>query len=121
MRKKAHEGCVGRLRSPGPPITIILLVNLCAWPLAVRAQEVVGKITEVGGKAVVKRGSANLKAMAPMPVELHDELQTSAPGEVTLEMADNSILTLNESSLLKIDESIISNGTRTSTDVGLLG
>ncbi len=104
-----------------PAITIVLLLDLSALPLVARAEAVVGKITQVAGKAQVKRGSAALKAVAPMPVELHDELQTSAPGELTLEMADNSILTLNESNLLKIDERIVSGGTRTSTNVGLLG
>jgi hypothetical protein len=100
---------------------IFLIGSLCVLPMAARADGVVGKITQVTGKAGVKRGSADLPAVAPMPVELHDEVHTSAPGEVTLEMLDNSILTLNESSLLKIDESIVSGGARTSTNVGLLG
>ncbi len=90
-------------------------------PLAAHAEAVVGKITQVAGTAQVKRGSADLKAAAPMPVELHDQVKTFAPGEVTLQMADDSILTVNESSLLQIDESIVSGGTRTSTNIGLLG
>ena len=121
MWRKAHEGRIGGFRPFWLVIAIILVPHLCALPLVARADGVVGKITQVSGKADVKRGSADLKAAAPMPVELHDELQTSAPGQLTLEMADNSILTLNESSLLKIDESIVSNGVRTSTNVGLLG
>src|SRR5271154_2375541 len=120
-RRKPYEGWVGRLRSIWPAITIILLLDLCALRLVARAEAVVGQITQVAGKAEVKRGSASLKAVAPMPVELHDQLKTSAPGELTLQMADNSILTLSESSLLQIDESIVNNGTRTSTNVGLLG
>ncbi len=121
MPRKAHEGCSVRLWSPWLAASVILLLDLYAFPLLARAEPVVGKITQVTGKAEVKRGSATLKAVAPMPVELRDELQTYAPGQVTLEMTDNSILTLNESSLLKIDESIVSNGARTSTNVGLLG
>ncbi|MGO9056585.1 MAG: FecR domain-containing protein [Candidatus Binataceae bacterium] len=90
-------------------------------PLVARADAEVGKITQVAGTAQVKRGGTDLKAAAAMPVELHDQVKTFAPGEVTLQMADDSILTVNESSLLQIDESIVSGGTRTSTNIGLLG
>jgi hypothetical protein len=82
----------GVSRSLWPAITIFLLLDLCALPLVARAEAVVGKITQVAGKAAVKRGSADLKAVAPMPIELHDELRTSAPGEVTLEMATTASL-----------------------------
>lgn len=94
---------------------LLALLALIVPPSMVLADGVVGKITQVTGKAEVKRGSP------PMPIQLQDEVKTLAPGQVTLQMDDNSILTLNESSLLKIDESVISNGTRTSTNVGLLG
>lgn len=100
---------------------LLALLALIVPPSMVLADGVVGKITQVTGKAEVKRGSASLNAVAPMPIQLQDEVKTLAPGQVTLQMDDNSILTLNESSLLKIDESVISNGTRTSTNVGLLG
>jgi hypothetical protein len=61
-----------------------------------------------------------MDAAPAMPVELHDQLKTGSPGQLTLEMLDNSVLTVNESSVLKIDESLVSGGTRTSTNVGLL-
>lgn len=112
---------VDGIRLRWPAVAVFLLLDLCAAPLIVQAEATVGKITQVVGRAQVKRGGAELKATAPMPVEMHDEVKTFAPGQVTLQMADNSVLTLNESSVLQIDESIISGGTRTSTKIGLLG
>jgi hypothetical protein len=101
-------------------IAVIIALGLCWRPLVARGDAVVGKITQVTGKAQVKRGTTSLEAAAAMPVQLHDELKTAAPGQLTLQMIDNSMLTLNESSVLAIDESLISGGTRTTTNVGLL-
>jgi FecR protein len=106
-----------RLRTTA--IAVMLALSFCAVPSLVRAEAVVGKITQVSGKAQVKRGSASLDAVAAMPVELHDQLKTATPGELTVQMLDNSILTVNESSLLAIDESVVSAGVR-KTDVGLI-
>ncbi len=99
-------------------IAAIVAFGVCAAPSLVRADAVVGKITQVAGKAHVKRGSASLDAVTKMPVELHDQLKTETPGQLTLQMLDNSILTLDESSVLAIDESIVSGGA--TTNVGLL-
>jgi hypothetical protein len=85
-----------------------------------RGETVVGKITQVTGKARVNRNKSSLDAKPAMPVELHDQLKTETPGELTLQMLDNSILTLNESSVLAIDESLISGGVRGTTNLGLL-
>jgi ferric-dicitrate binding protein FerR (iron transport regulator) len=89
-------------------------------PALARAEAVVGKITQVTGKAHVKRANNSLDAVPAMPVELHDQLKTETPGELTLQMIDDSVLTLNEASLLSIDESVISGGVRATTTVGLL-
>jgi hypothetical protein len=109
------------LRLRQTALGVIAAVILGVQPLLAHAESVVGNITQVVGKAHVKRGTNQLDATAPMPVELHDEITTLAPGEVTLQMLDNSVLTLNESSVLRIDESLISGGTRATTTVGLLG
>jgi FecR protein len=101
-------------------IVVAIAMILCAGRTLVSADGEVGKITQVAGKAQVKRGKDNLKATAQMPVLLHDELRTGIPGEMTVEMIDNSTLTLNESSILAIDESIISGGVRTNTNLSLL-
>jgi hypothetical protein len=101
-------------------IVSALTLTLGAAPTFGYADGTVGKITQVTGKAQVKRGSSNIDAAAQMPVQLHDELVTGVPGELTLEMIDNSTLTLSESSVLAIDESLISGNVRSSANVGLL-
>ena len=101
-------------------ITALLALSLCVGLSPARAEVVVGKITQVTGKAEVKRGNASLEAKAEMPVELHDQLKTATPGELTLQMLDNSVLTVNESSVLVIDESLVGGGVRTTTNVGLI-
>jgi hypothetical protein len=97
----------------------VLAILVLGHPLAY-ADAVVGKITEVTGQAQVQRGNSTLQAKADMPVELHDQLKTGSPGEITLQMIDNSILTVNESSALTIDENIISGGVRSTTKVALI-
>src|SRR5579884_3791430 len=107
-------------------IVIKLLVPAAALiagatlPSLVQAEAVVGKITQVTGKAHVKRANTSMDAVPAMPVELHDQLKTETPGELTLQMVDNSVLTLNEASLLSIDESVMAGGVRATTNVGLL-
>lgn len=110
-------------RTSGLPTTAVvamLALGLWASPSPAHAEPVVGKITEATGKAEVKRGGASLNAVAAMPIELHDQLKTAVPGEITLQMLDNSILTVNESSVLAIDESIVGTGVRATTKVGLI-
>jgi hypothetical protein len=101
-------------------ITAMLALSLCASPSPARAEPVVGKITQVTGKAGVKRGAASMNAAAAMPVELHDQLKTADPGAITLQMLDNSVLTVNESSVLAIDENVVGAGVRSTTNVGLI-
>jgi FecR protein len=107
-----------RLRKTTIVLTIALI--FCAGRTLVSADGEVGKITQASGKAQVKRGKDTLNAAAAMPVLLHDQLVTGVPGELTVEMIDNSTLTLNEASVLAIDESLISGGVRTNTNVSLL-
>ena len=111
------EGSTG-LRTTA--IAAMRALSLCAGPSPARAEPVVGKITQVTGKAQVQRGSSSLVATVAMPVELHDQLKTAVPGEITLQMLDNSVLTVNESSVLAIDENIVGGGVRTTTNVGLI-
>jgi hypothetical protein len=100
-------------------IGAMLALSLCVWSAPARA-DAVGKITQVTGKAQVTRGGSTMDAAPAMPVELHDQLKTGSPGQISLEMLDNSVLTVNESSVLSIDESLVNAGTRTTTNVGLL-
>lgn len=101
-------------------IAAILALSVCAGFSLARADAVVGKITQVSGKAEVKRGTASFDAAPAMPVQLHDQLKTATPGQLTVEMLDKSVLTVNESSLLAIDESIVGGGPGASTNVNLL-
>jgi hypothetical protein len=120
MKHKQQEIFAGNTRLRAAVAATILALGLGAQPLLARGEAVVGKITQVTGKAQVNRGATSLDAVAAMPVQLRDELRTAAPGELTLQMLDNSVLTLNESSVLAIDESLISGGVRTTTNIGLL-
>ena len=99
-------------------IVVLLTLGLCARSSLARAEAVVGKITQVSGKAQIKRGTSTFDAAAGMPVELHDQLSTGSPGEIVLQLADNSVLTVNESSVLSIDETVV--GGAGTTKVGLV-
>lgn len=106
------------LRTAGIAVALALTVFGTVSPA--RAEAVVGKIIQVTGKAHIKRGTNTLEAAQGMPVELHDQLKTEVAAEVSLQMADNSVLTVNESSELSIDESVVGAGVRTNTSVGLI-
>jgi hypothetical protein len=99
-------------------IVALAAVWLWALPSLASAEAVVGKVTQASGKAEVERGNTSLPAAAAMPIELHDQLKTATPGQITLEMLDKSVLTVNESSLLAIDESLV--GGAATTNVNLL-
>lgn len=99
-------------------IVLALALGLCAVPSLARAQGVVGKVTQASGKAQIKRGTSTFDAAPAMPVELHDQLSTGSPGEITLQLLDNSVLTVNESSVLTIDETVV--GGAGTTKVGLV-
>jgi hypothetical protein len=99
-------------------IMVILVLGLCMGPSFAHAEAVVGKITQVSGKGQIRRGASTLDAAAGMPVELHDQLSTGSPGEIILQLADNSVLTVNESSVLSIDETVV--GGAGTTKVGLV-
>lgn len=101
-------------------LAVIIAAFITGIPALACAEAVVGKITQVTGKAHVKRANSDLDAVAAMPIELHDQLRTESPGELTLEMVDKSVLTLNEASVLSIDESLLSGGVRANTTVGLI-
>src|SRR5215472_4814888 len=99
-------------------ILTILALSLYSQASPARA-DAIGKITQASGKAQITHGGSTKDAAPAMPVEVHDQLKTGSPGQITLEMFDNSVLTVNESSVLAIDESLVSGGTRT-TNVGLI-
>ena len=98
-----------------------LLLALELSSAAVHADDVAGTVTQVTGAAEIQRGGTKIAVTAGMPVQLHDQISTSAGGQLTLKMIDGSMLTLNESSKLAIDENVVSGGVRSSTTVGLLG
>ena len=100
---------------------LLLVLELSAGVAVARADDVAGSVTQVTGKAEIQRGSTKIAVTAGMPVQLHDQVSTAAGGQLTLKMIDGSMLTLNESSKLVIDENVVSGGVRSSTTVGLLG
>jgi hypothetical protein len=84
------------------------------------AEAPAGSISDVQGHAELKRGSATMAVTAGMPVEIHDRIATSSDCHLILSLADGSRLSLSESSVLVIDEHLISAGTRARSVVSLL-
>jgi hypothetical protein len=113
-----------RIGNRWPRFPAAALLLLAAWGIgiaAAHADDVAGTVTQVSGSAEIHRGGSKLPVTNGMPVQLHDEITTADGGQVTLKMIDGSMLTLNESSKLTIDENVVSGGVRSNTTVGLLG
>ncbi len=112
---------IGNRRLRYLPAALLLILDLSTGIAVARADDVAGSVTQVSGKAEIQRGTTKIAVTAGMPVQLHDQVSTAAGGQLTLKMIDGSMLTLNESSKLVIDENVVSGGVRSSTTVGLLG
>src|ERR1700733_5899905 len=92
-------------------------------PSSAIAETTVGSVTEVSGKASIRRAGATLEAVLKMPIQLHDRLATGANGHLIVTLTDTARTQINlpRQSMLDIDEMAIgTNGTQ-STAVTLVG
>jgi hypothetical protein len=100
-------------------IAMILAVGLTS---IVHADTVVGSVTEVGGKASVKRAGAIVDATLNMPIQLHDRLITGANGHISVTLTDTTKINLSQQSAIDIDEMTLgTNGARSSAVVTVVG
>jgi len=89
---------------------------------SVEAQSRVGSVTQVSGKASIKRGPTTLEATLNMPIELHDRLITGVDGRISVTLSDSTRINLPQQSALDLDEVTVgTNGARSSTAVTLVG
>jgi len=80
----------------------------------------VGSITQLSGSAQLRRAGLTQTPAVGTVVVLHDQLTTMPDSAVTVTLADNSTLSLSQSTTLVFDENVVAGGTRQRTLVGLL-
>ncbi len=89
-------------------------LNPVAWA------QPVGAVTQFSGAAELRRSGLTQTPALGTEVALHDQLTTLPNSAVTVTLADNSTLSLSQSTTLVFDENIIAGGSRQRTLVGLL-
>ena len=82
-----------------------LLVALLLLASPVVAQEV-GTIAEMDGTADVGRGGAWVPAAIGAPIQQGDQLRTGKPGRLKVVFQDDSVLSITEDSLVKVNEQV---------------
>jgi len=103
------------LAAAGLAVLALTAGRSTAW-----AQNTVGTVMELKGSAHVERGGNTLPITAGMPLLLHDKIVTDPDSEVVVGVLDNSRLTIEASTTLTIDESVVVGGQSAPTKVGLL-
>jgi len=101
-------------------IALILAVAWLYFASSAWAQQPVGTMTQLNGTAQVQRGGSTLSASLTMALELHDQVKTAADSTLTITLADNSTLSLYQSSTLVLDDNVVTAGVRERTLVRLV-
>jgi hypothetical protein len=83
------------------------VVGLCQ---AVSAEDAVGKVVALRGKATIQRDRTSLDASLKMGIQLRDTFQTGPNARAKLMFIDGSVLTLGDNSKLVVKEFIYAKG-----------
>jgi hypothetical protein len=75
-----------------------------------RADDSVGSITQVSGRAQILRAGAALPAQQGTAVKLHDRLITGPEGSLTLGFADGSSIALSGATSVEIEDAVTVSG-----------
>lgn len=88
--------------------TLMLAAALAALPPHARAQEFVGWVSALEGTGeVLRAGGADWGPLAPADgLAVGDEVRTQAASRMKILLRDDSVLTLGESSQLRLDEQV---------------
>jgi ferric-dicitrate binding protein FerR (iron transport regulator) len=92
-------------------------LNLC--PSSVWAQQV-GTVSQLSGTVLLERAGSTGGAALGTAIQLHDQLTTAIRSAVTVTLADNTALSLSESSTLAFDENVVAGSIRQKTLVRLV-
>jgi|SRR5580658_1952962 hypothetical protein len=99
---------------------LALLVLACvSLPKAAYAQSV-GTITQLTGTAQIERAGVTTPAAVSMPIQLHDKITTAPASTAVVGLVDNGQITVNESSTLVIDDSVVVHGVTAPSKVSLV-
>lgn len=81
-----------------------VFLTLIMISITVHADDDVGKIVALRGKAMVQRDTKSLDAQVKMGIKPRDNIKTGAGGRVKLLFIDESVLTLGDNSKLSVKE-----------------
>jgi hypothetical protein len=122
IRMAARMISRARNRLPDAVSSTIAMIMAVGLASIVHADTVVGSVTEVSGKASVKRAASILDAALNMPIQLHDRLTTGPDGHISVTLTDTTKIDLPQQSVIDLDEMTVgANGARSSTVVTLVG
>jgi hypothetical protein len=102
----------------GKSIIVVFGVLVLCWAAA--AEQEVGKVVAVRGKATIERGPAKLDAKVKSGIQGSDTVKTAAESRAKLLFIDDSVLTLSDNSRLVVTEFIHSKGERGTSIFNLL-
>jgi len=87
----------------------LVFVGILSWAVGASAQDdpgVVGEVATLEGTVEIGRDGAWAPAAAGSDIRSGDQIRTGTPGRVRLVFKDDSVLTVGDGSLLKIDMSV---------------
>ena len=85
-------------------VVVAWVIGLCG--VAAAAEQDVGKVVAVRGKATIERGSSKSEARVRTGIQASDVVKTAADSRAKLLFIDDSVLTLSENSRLEVKEFI---------------
>ena len=71
--------------------------------LSLHAHSEIGRVTEISGTAIIRRGNVSVPVIKGIPVEMNDRVETKT-GRAKIIFNDDTTVTVTESSLLIIDD-----------------
>jgi len=83
------------------------LANTSRWA---RADDSVGSVSQITGKAQIERGGATIDARQGTPLKLHDKVTTQPNSSATLGFGDGSSIALGSGTSIAIEDSTTLNG-----------
>lgn len=87
-----------------PLFILLVAVCICIFATGVAAEEFVGLVKSVEGKAVVTRSGETKDVVAGMDIKMGDVLKTGGDGSVGLIFSDDTIISMGPRTELAIED-----------------
>ncbi len=87
-----------------PLLTLLVVVYLCIFATGAVAEDFVGLVKSVEGKAVLTRSGETESVVAGMEIKMGDVIKTGRDGAVGLIFSDDTIISMGPSTELAVED-----------------